>query len=292
MVRHAAVCIVGMGLILAGCREAGRPTTRSQSRPPVDAGASNTPDTGAEVDSGFDEDGGVDPTPDTGVPPADAGFRDAGFADAGFPDSGAPSGAVTVYQLQDPTRTGHPAVDSPVRLVDVIVTAVAVGGGTDGSFWVQEQGGGPYSGILVFRPTAVPVTGVQVGDRVTVTGTYTEYFDVTEVILSTLESAVPAVPPVPARVAALDLANGSASAESWEGVLVRVESVTVLDDMPDAPDDFGEWVITGGLRVDDQLYSVEPRPSVGTVIQSIVGIQHHAFENYKLLPRSAADVIY
>ena len=50
-------------------------------------------------------------------------------ADAGFPDSGVPTGAVTVYQLQDPTRTGHPAVDSPVRLVDVIVTAVAVGGG-------------------------------------------------------------------------------------------------------------------------------------------------------------------
>jgi hypothetical protein len=289
MLRHASVGILALALGLAGCRQAGRPTNRSQSRP-GDAGVV-VPDSGAApVDAGFVDTGVVEPPPDSGVTPT----PDAGFADAGFRDGGVLTGdEATVYQLQDPSRGGHPAVDSRVRLVDVIVTAVVPAGGTAGSFWVQEAAGGPYSGILVFRPTSVPETGVQVGDRVTLTGTYTEYFDLSEVILETLDTVVPGgVPPVPARVSALSLANGSSEAEQWEGVLVRVESVTVLDDMPDAPDDFGEWVVTGGLRVDDQLYRFDPRPSVGTVIQSMVGVHHYGFENYKVLPRAAADVVY
>lgn len=280
-------------LATAGCRNEGRISDRRPPRPTADSGVVEADASPGAVDAGFVDSGlswsdAGPPEADAGSPPVDAGPPDSGVT---RPDAGPPPGALPVQALQDPTHPQHPAIDSEVRLYEVIVTAVISGGQSDGSFWVQEAGGGPFSGVLVFLPSGVPNPGVQVGDRVTLTGTYTEFFDVTEVVLISLDTAVPGAPPAPMTVPALELANGSPTAEQWEGVLVRVSGVTVLDTMPDAPDDFGEWVVTGGLRVDDMIFALEPRPSVGTSFTAIVGVHHHSFENYKIEPRDAADFV-
>lgn len=283
---RALVFITLCTVALGACRDAGRMSTTRRTPANVDSGV--VFDAGfTDVDAGFG-DSGVVVTPDAGF--ADSGtVSDSGVAaDTGVrPDAGPPVGATTVYTLQDPTHRDHPGADARVVLYDVVVTAV----GATGNFWVQESAGGPHSGILVFRPMAVPMTGVQVGDRVSLTGTLTEYFDVTEVVLETLDSARPGTPLAPTTLDPSVLANGSPDAEQWEGVFVRVAGVTVLDTNPDEPDDFGEWVVTGGLRIDDQLFALDPRPAVGTSYTAIIGVHHHSFENYKILPRSAVDFV-
>ncbi len=280
----ALICSVG----LLACRDAGRSASRRLPDKEVDSGTVTASDSGTNTpDAGFVDSGSLVPDAgfaDSGNPPAvDAGFVDSGMA----PDSGPAVGALTVYDLQDTTRPNYPGLDQVVRLANVTVTAVA----DNGSFWVQEAAGGEYSGVLIYKPMAVPETGVQAGDVVSLTGTLIEYFDLTEIQLQTLDTAVPGTLPAPTTVAASDLANGSPAAEAWEGVLVRVAGVTVLNDMPDAPDDYGEWVVTGGLRIDDFLYTVEPRPTVGTNFTAIIGVHTYGFDNYKIEPRSAADII-
>ena len=53
----------------------------------------------------------------------------------------------------------------------------------------------------------------------------------------------------------------------------------------------GEFEVTGGLRVDDDLFAVTPDPILGDSFSSITGVLNYGFENRKLLPRSAADVV-
>ncbi len=265
-----------------GCRDVGRTPDRTTPRTTTDSGVVQMMDAGSNPDAGFVDAGSVfqdAQVVDTGTNPP---------LDSGQPvDAGTPTATHTVYDVQDPSRPNHPAEDQVVQLAGVVVTAVA----ENGNFWVQDPAGGPYSGVLVYKPSEVSPTGVMVGDRVALTGTFTEYFDLTEVVLTSLDSAMPGAPLGPMTVPAVDLANGSSVAEMWEGVLVRVDSVTVLDDMPDAPDDFGEWVVTGGLRIDDFLFALEPRPTTGSTFTAIVGIHNFGFENYKIEPRDAADFV-
>lgn len=260
-----------------------------------------------EADATVSFDTGVPPSSnDSGVPPVnmdasgamdaapDGGFRDASTGmDAGFPDAEAPPvQVVTVRDLQDGTSPNHPLIDTRISVANVVVTAIQTTGQSAGSFWVQEPFGGPFSGILVFVPPArVGVYSVVPGDRLALTGLYKEYFDVTEIELETIDTQTAGAELSPAELSPADLATGGSLGEAYEGVLVRVSSLQVLSENPDAPaNDFGEFQVTGGLRVDDQLYRLSPRPIVGTFLSYIVGVHHHAFAEYKLLPRTANDI--
>lgn len=237
-----------------------------------------------------DASGFMDAAPDSGL---DAGFRDAATGmDAGFPDAEPPPvRVVTVRDLQDGTSPNHPPVDTRISVVNVVVTALQTTGQSAGSFWVQEPFGGPFSGILVFvPPPRVGVYSIVPGDRLTLTGLYKEYFDVTEIELETIDAQTAGAELQPAELSPSDLATGGTLGEAYEGVLVRVSSLQVLSENPDAPMDFGEFQVTGGLRIDDQLYRLSPRPVVGTFLSYVVGVHHHAFAEYKLLPRSVNDI--
>jgi predicted extracellular nuclease len=90
--------------------------------------------------------------------------------------------------------------------------------------------------------------------------------------------------PVPTVVAAADLVD-AATAEEWEGVLVRIEDVTVVE----ADLGFGEWSVTGGARVDDQIF--EYVPTAGEGFASITGVLTYNYGTYKIVPRDAADLV-
>ncbi len=299
-----ALVVAGVALVFASAcgerRTAGR-SGRTANPPAGGADSGVARDAGgggggggtdaAVPDLGFADAG----LPDSGVMPP---RPDAGFPDAGFPDSGPPADAgvmpvrVSIFDLQDQSRPGFPGVEVPVRLTGVVVTALLPAlGMNDKGFWVQEPSGGPFSGVHVFVPPAMPMPAVSVGDELSLTGRRTEYFDLTEVVLDQIESVRPTVPLQPTPVLPSALASGSASAEQWEGVLVQVDSLSVTDANPDLPMDFNEFVVNGGLRVDDQIFRIEPRPFVGETFTRIVGIHQYRFENYKLLPRSSLDVI-
>jgi hypothetical protein len=80
-------------------------------------------------------------------------------------------------------------------------------------------------------------------------------------------------------------------------MLVRVGPVAITVQNPDAPMDFDEFSVTGGLRVDDQLSDgvkdagLNNACMVAVKFDDIVGVVGFGFANSKLLPRSKADVV-
>ncbi len=204
------------------------------------------------------------------------------------PDAANPGAAgcpTTVYAI----RRGMVDAGTVVALDGLVVTAVA----GDGFYAQQAEGtadyaGPDFSGIFVYTGSAPSVSR---GELVTVTGAeFLERFDRTELENAAFTTA-PGTEPAPLVVAPTDIATGGARAEALESVLVRVENVTVTDAMPDAPDDFGEFAVDGGLRVDDEMYRVMPFPTVGEMFAQISGPLGWSFANTKVRPRDVADVV-
>ena len=95
--------------------------------------------------------------------------------------------------------------------------------------------------------------------------------------------------------AAADIATGGDRAEELEAVLVSVSSVTVSSVNPPArdgdSDPTNEYVVDGGLRVNDVLYATDPFPVPGDVL-NISGVLRFAYADSKLEPRGPADVTF
>lgn len=195
-----------------------------------------------------------------------------------------------IYDIQDPQCPDHftpEPVGAPgvyVELKDVIVTAVY-----GDTFFVQEAKSGPYSGIAVFAH-GQPLDAMAQGDVVAVTGYYSEFYDTSQIYLDTwtktgsAQVPPPYIPEYPSYLATL-----SPVAEMFEGVLVRVEGVKTIHTQPDCPYDYGEFLVTGGLRIDDMGYRFDAR--LGDEFESITGPLHYTFGNYKIEPRDITDLV-
>ncbi len=164
--------------------------------------------------------------------------------------------------------------------VDQSVTVQGIVTGIYGSlFFVQEETGGPWSGIAVFQRGH----RVSEGDAVQVTGVVAEYYDLTQIEPTSVEILSSDNPlPVPAELTAKDAAS-----EAWEGVLVHLSGLTVTV----GPNSHGEWRVkddSGGLLVDDKAVAYDAQP--GQAIDGITAIVDHAFGSYRLIPRTLADI--
>lgn len=175
---------------------------------------------------------------------------------------------------------------------EAVVTALEPGRG----FWVQ-QGAGPYSGVLVYSREPLPA-GLQRGQVVSVQGELLEYHTLTELVapIVTIHDQMASLP-APEVLQAEDLADGAEAAEQWEGVLVRVENVEIVNANPDGPDDdYGQFAILEGLWIDDFIFpeledgNLFPR-EVGTAFTSLTGVAHFSFGHRKILPRDGDDVV-
>jgi predicted extracellular nuclease len=183
-----------------------------------------------------------------------------------------------------------------VTIEDVVVSSGLTWSDTaSASFFVQEAAGGPMSGIQIF---VFDTSGLDIapGDQVTITGTYEEFFGMSQIEVSgvssiTISGSGPA--PTPELIDPAMIATGGAMAESYEGVLMRVENVMVTDMNPDAPMEYGEFEVSGGLRIDDEFFAMEDwtKPMVGQGYASITGPLVESFDNFKLEPRDAGDLV-
>jgi hypothetical protein len=191
--------------------------------------------------------------------------------------------ALTIYDVRDLTRPLHPTEGSAVTVDGVVVTAVY----SRGAF-VQEPGGGPFSGILVYLGS---LPTVAVGDIVDVSGTYEEYSGDSEISSPTITVTGSGTPLAPEVVVPADVATGGPMGEGYEGVLVSIEGVAVTNANPDAPAEYNEFAVTAGLRVDDMIYLIAPDPVVGDTFTRITGVLHFTYGDFKLEPRDAADVV-
>ena len=184
--------------------------------------------------------------------------------------------AATIAEIQETT---DPSGDSPM-VGQMVITSGIVTGFYNSGFWIQD-GSGAWNGIFV-RTTEAPT--VAVGDNVTVSATVQENYgltrlnSVTEITVNSSANALPA--PVL-------LTTGTAGVEEYESVLISVVGAVCTDNALGN----GQWMVndgSGDYMVDDQLYDAMPQTFL---TYDLTGISTYTFDDFKLLPRNADDVV-
>jgi cytosine/adenosine deaminase-related metal-dependent hydrolase len=192
---------------------------------------------------------------------------------------------LSIAELRDPASRG--SSKAAVLLSGARVTALRTQDSK--GFYVEDGDHGAYSGIFVYTGSSTP--GVKLGDQVRVQGYFDTFQGTDELIDVQVLSQAPADAYPPLRVSLADLADSSAQAPGLASLLVRIEGAVVDTTNPDAPKDFDETGLFGGLRLDDLLYpgldNVYPS---GSVFSSITGIAGFSFGHQKLYPRGPSDL--
>ncbi len=166
----------------------------------------------------------------------------------------------------------------------------------------------PWSGIW-FYDTLSALRLLRNGDSVTVTGTVGEQFDVTRIqaittppVVHSTNNTIPSPLVLTTGAFGPNVSNGAASAEPYEGMLVRFNNVTVTDVAPIFSDPT-EFEIDDGsgpilIRRDGtNTFSNVPADSilgrtilrVGNRISYVQGLIYFAFNRYKIVPRRNTD---
>lgn len=192
-----------------------------------------------------------------------------------------------IAELRAPAS--RPPAHQAVLLESVRVTALRLTGAK--GFYVEDGDHAAYSGIFVYTgDAAFPVVR---GELVSLLGYFDTYQGVDELVdVEVLSRAAANDDYEPRFVAVSKLGDGSPAAEELASLLVRIESAVVADDNPDAPKDYDETLLEGGLRLDDSLWpELDNQYPVGTSFQSVAGIAGWSFGHRKLYPRSPADLV-
>jgi len=226
--------------------------------------------------------------------------------------------ALTIYDVQyTPFINGRSPYLGAVLTLSGIVTAdtlqMSLSPVTTGSTnaWYMQSTNQPWKGIwLTTSDTAAQrqMAGLRNGDSISVTGTVQEQFDVTRlgnitgVLKVSSGNAEPAA--VPRTTGSLNVNNGTASAEPYEGMLVTLTNVTVTNVAPTFSDPT-EYSVNDGSgpalvqRSGKYSYSNVPADTssgmiilrVGNTISSLTGIVYYSFSQYKFVPRTDADFV-
>ena len=295
-----------LGLAFTGCEDDSEPTQIAGGRPDMGRQLNTDPDMAlpdAEIsapDADLMADMGVELPQDASVD-ADSGRPDICFEPGPSPEDSpfamearcrANGGVLRIRDVRDSRCPDY--AELPDRqpglefsFDEAIVTAVY-----DDAFTVQDPEGGAYSGLWVFNRPGADMTGVQPGAIVRLSGQLIDFFTITELVLDADGLEVIGEAPIPAPLVVSDpsrLADGGDLVEAMESLIVSVENVRVINTAPDCPSEFGMFLVSGGLRVDD-VADYDYAPSQGDVISRLVGALHFSFDKQKVLPRGDADI--
>ena len=279
--------VAGLGMSLSsvvGCTDDKDPTTSDT--------AAN--DTGA-VDEGTPDEG----DPDEGTPDEGSGDGDdTGTTD----DTGTPPSGPSITDIQ----THVIPTGESVTLEGVVVTASYTP--NQAGFFIAEPAGGPNSGLWVYAPYMSEDITVAPGDVLTITGTTAEYAPSSDDEGDTGMTDAPDLPdsmtqtqltiadpadvtvtssgeiPASVTVGAMELSSPD-TAEQYEGVLVTIEAPTVA-----TPYESGVFYVVGGATVGN-LYIDFDYVRLGDSFSSITGVIYSANGEYRVSPRSNADVL-
>ncbi|MFO7735217.1 MAG: thrombospondin type 3 repeat-containing protein, partial [bacterium] len=190
----------------------------------------------------------------------------------------------TVYDI----KKGDIKPGASVFGVTGIVTAVLDKGfymqvAKDSDHW-DEVLKHEYSGIFIYADkSVVPGNLVSVGGKVEIFYDLTEIKDIVDFqILDDSE-----IPPSPLYVKPSEINTEGDFAGKYNSVLVSVKRVEVTDDSLG----YNEFLVTGDLRVDDEIYSYGTPPEKGTRFKELTGILGYSFYNSKLWPRREEDMV-
>jgi len=184
-----------------------------------------------------------------------------------------------IYDIQ---YTADPSGDSPLKDQADVTTEGIVTAHFQYGYFIEDPAGGAWNGLWVHDTTNAPA----LGDRVRLTGTVIEYYNLTELDLLTGYEVLSSGNALPDPVV---LPTGDVSQEQWEGVLVRVENVTVTN--PDLG--YSEWEVddgSGPLAVDN-LGADTYVPALGDELVAIIGPLNYSYGAFKIAPRDDDDII-
>jgi len=206
--------------------------------------------------------------------------RDSGGGGGDDVDAPVTSDDVRIQDIQSSAITAGTAV----TVKGVIVTVIDTYGGKTGDFWVQEPGGGEFSGVHVYGAELSDVGALAVGDLVDIEGAEKDEFaymgmngsggdtsgrSVTELkpvaggkMKVTKVSSGPV--PAPQMVDALAIgmkatqAERDAEWEKWEGVLIKLTNVSATSSAACVgsacnDDTLNKFDATGGIVVESAL---------------------------------------
>jgi hypothetical protein len=212
---------------------------------------------------------------------------------AGFALAPAVGFATAIYDVQHNETnqgSGDDCYSSPLYNQSVTISGVVTHVGLSNGyadFWLQDPNDPLWSGVFVFDTTVEP----DMGDSLTITATVDEYYGLTEmknVSSFSIHSSGAAVP-APVDIETGDLTGGcNAGAEAYEGMLVRLRSVTVTL----APNSYGEWYVddgSGECQIDDYIFHYDA--ASGQTFDAIIGVVHYTYGEYEILPRGSGDII-
>lgn len=178
--------------------------------------------------------------------------------------------------------------------------------GSGKKYYIQQPGGGPFSGLLIYDYESINVPTVYEGDSISITGTITEYvsggntteFNATGELLLWGVGAKIDTSDVKTNIFNDSLyyttdtkTSLNYEAEKWENALIRVSNVKVAEVTP------------YGVRLDDETgrgfltsigYSsgvTMGSPPEGTVFKSVTGIMYDHWGNYNFIPRYDSDIV-
>ena len=171
---------------------------------------------------------------------------------------------------------------SPLIEQVVTVTGIVTGTTNEYSYFIQD-GSGAWNGIYIYDNTNLP----NVGDEIVIEGEVSEYYDLTELSNITYYETVSTGNNLPAAV---ELGTGfiGESGEPYEGCLVKVSNAACTN----ADLGFGDGYFddgSGDCMIDDMLYIPDPAWILGEYY-TVTGVLTYSYEQYKIEPRSAADV--
>lgn len=209
-----------------------------------------------------------------------------------------PGNAVTIFDIQDATAENHPEIDTEVYVEGVLISAVIPDEDRTHLF-LQDKAGGDYSGIYVYDQNGVAPTGLQIGDEVNISATYTEFNGASQLVLSTDIGTIDVVntggtlPFTSVSSADLGTINTSgARAAALEGVLVQIDGDVEVANP--SVNNFGEFTVSNGsdeLLVDDYIFAdAEVGRSAGEQLTNLRGVLYFAFDEFKLEPRNTDDI--
>lgn len=203
------------------------------------------------------------------------------------------------------------AVDSVGGIVTVDTSALrvsALSAGGPSGYYIQS-GSQPWSGLWLVGPDSIMLK-MKIGDSVVVTGSITEFNDVTELFGITKARVVSSGKPIPSPVKLKTerfgdaASNGNIDAEPYEGMLVQFDSVTVTSIDPVFSDVTEYWVSNSSQSIivrrdgKNSYSNVIADTGIGlTVVKvgdkfaSLIGVLHYSFGRYKVVPRTNADFI-
>ena len=205
---------------------------------------------------------------------------------------------ISIYDLNRNAATNQGAT---VTVKNLVVTAQLKSGSDITAVFAQldpaDEGydGVPYSGLYVyFGKNNTSVQKPAVGQKFSATGLYKQFKDENELQNLTELNIIPeSSVSIEATVVTPETIATASTAAAYEGVLVKIENAEVTSVTPEAGyqghDVTGEFEVTGGLRVDNAMYTLSPLPAIGDHL-TLTGIARYTNSLYNIEPRSESDV--